>query len=117
MNRGEIAEFIIEPEYAYGERGSSSRPQVHKNAKLRYVIQFFSWRPALNDRHSIDDMSSEERLALAITYKNEATSYYRCATRAITSARSREEGRSTLLLLRGSWHVPDMCNGRNSTVL
>ena len=35
MYRGEISEFIFEPQYGYGERGNMSRPKVHKNAKAR----------------------------------------------------------------------------------
>jgi len=77
MNRGEIAEFILEPEYGYGEMGNASRPKVHKNAKLRYVIQLFAWRRAYSDKLRLDEMSMEERIAMAIETKDEATSYYR----------------------------------------
>ena len=77
MNRGEISEFIFEPDYAYGERGCTTRPKVHKNAICRYVIQFFAWRPRFTDKLNLDAMSMEERLQKAIVTKNEATSYYR----------------------------------------
>ena len=56
MHRGEMAEFIIKPEYAYGAKGNAKKPKVPPNATLRYVVEMLTWKPALNDEKNMLDM-------------------------------------------------------------
>ena len=77
MNRGEIAEFIFEPAYGYGEKGNTSRPKVHRNAKLRYEIQFFAWRTPLSSRVDVSKLEMGARIDRAAAFKEEAISYFR----------------------------------------
>lgn len=42
MKKGEKADFIIAPEYAYGERGSGAT--IPPNATLKFEVELLSWK-------------------------------------------------------------------------
>jgi len=76
MHRGEMAELIIKPEYAYGAKGST-RPKVPPNTTLRYEVELLTWKPALSEEANMLDMTWEDRLELAYATKASATEHFR----------------------------------------
>lgn len=42
MKKGEKADFLIAPGYAYGERGSG--PTIPPNATLKFEVELLSWK-------------------------------------------------------------------------
>jgi len=77
MHRGERAEFIFSPEYAYGHKGSKSRPKVPPNATLRFEVDMLTWKPALSDEANVLELPWWERLELAHATKESANEHYR----------------------------------------
>lgn len=77
MHRGETAELIIAPEYAYGAKGNKSRPKIPPNATLRFVVDMLTWSPALSDEKNMLDMPWWERLELAHATKESANEHFR----------------------------------------
>jgi len=76
MYRGEMAELIIKPEYAYGAKGSS-RPKVPPNTTLRVEVELLTWKPALSEEANMLDMPWYERFELAYATKASATEHFR----------------------------------------
>ena len=77
MHRGEMAEFLFTPAYAYGAAGSKSRPKVPPNATLRLEVEMRTWKPVLSDERNMLDMTWEERLEAAHAAKDSATEHFR----------------------------------------
>jgi len=77
MHRGEIAELIIKPEYAYGSAGKRSKPKVPPNATLRYEVELLTWKPALSEEPNMLDMSWQARFELAYSLKDSANEHFR----------------------------------------
>ena len=77
MHRGEKAEFIFKPEYAYGAKGSKSHPKVPPNATLYYVVELLTWKPALSDEKNMLDQTWWERFELAYALKESAADHFR----------------------------------------
>ena len=77
MHRGERAELVIAPEYAYGAKGNRSRPKIPPNATLRIVVDMLTWSPALSDEKSMLEMPWWERLELAHATKDSANEHFR----------------------------------------
>ena len=77
MHRGERAEIIIAPAYAYGSKGNKAHPKIPPNTTLRYVVDMLTWHPALNDEKNMLDMPWRERLELAHATKESANEHFR----------------------------------------
>ena len=77
MHRGEKAEFIFTPEYAYGTAGSRAHPKVPPNSTLRYEVEMLTWKPALSDEKNMLDMPWQDRLELAYATKESANEHFR----------------------------------------
>lgn len=76
MHRGELAELIIKPEYAYGAKGSPSQPRVPPDTTLRYEVELLTWKPAITDEPNYLEMPWHARLELAHRLKTSATEHY-----------------------------------------
>ena len=77
MHRGEKAEFLFSPDYAYGAKGSTSHPKVPPRATLRYEVEMRTWKPALSAERSMLDMPWQDRLELAYSTKDSAGEHFR----------------------------------------
>lgn len=77
MQRGEMAELIIKPEYAYGAKGNANRPKIPPNATLRYEVELLTWKPPMSEEPNYLEMPWQRRLELAYSLKESANEHYR----------------------------------------
>nr|UWK01889.1 FK506 binding protein [Locusta migratoria manilensis] len=92
MCKGEIAELLIQPDFAYGERGSPG--SIPPNAVLKFKVELLKFAPKKKDKTM---MSSEERLEAASASKEEGNKAFKSgdiegASRMYAEAKDMLEG-------------------------